>query len=92
MKFGGAAEKLFEQLCGVEKRIAEMGAARIDKRVLSLTYPEELKASRRRTGRCGVSKNYPVHQRSESFGRPLFRNIARELGMPATLAPGHFLD
>jgi len=40
LKFGGAAEKLFEQLCDVgEKRIAEMDAARIDMQVLSLTSP-----------------------------------------------------
>jgi uncharacterized protein len=40
LKFGGAAEKLFEQLCEVgEKRIAEMDAARIDMQVLSLTSP-----------------------------------------------------
>jgi predicted TIM-barrel fold metal-dependent hydrolase len=40
LKFGGAAERLFEQLCDVgEKRIAEMDAARIDMQVLSLTSP-----------------------------------------------------
>jgi predicted TIM-barrel fold metal-dependent hydrolase len=40
LKFGGSAEKLFEQLCDVgEKRIAEMDAARIDAQVLSLTSP-----------------------------------------------------
>jgi predicted TIM-barrel fold metal-dependent hydrolase len=40
LKFGAAAEKLFEQLCDVgEKRIAEMDAAKIDMQVLSLTSP-----------------------------------------------------
>src|ERR1700752_2008374 len=40
LKFGGAAAKLFEQLCDVgEKRIAEMDAAGIDVQVLSLTSP-----------------------------------------------------
>jgi predicted TIM-barrel fold metal-dependent hydrolase len=40
LKFGAAAEKIFEQLCDVgEKRIAEMDAARIDMQVLSLTSP-----------------------------------------------------
>jgi predicted TIM-barrel fold metal-dependent hydrolase len=48
LKFGGAAEKLFEQLCDVgEERIAEMDAARIDVQVLSLTSPgtEQLEAA-----------------------------------------------
>jgi predicted TIM-barrel fold metal-dependent hydrolase len=48
LKFGGAAEKLFEQLCDVgEKRIAEMDAARIDMQVLSLTSPgtEQIEAA-----------------------------------------------
>jgi predicted TIM-barrel fold metal-dependent hydrolase len=40
LKFGAAAAKLIEQLCDVgEKRVAEMGAARIDVQVLSLTSP-----------------------------------------------------
>jgi predicted TIM-barrel fold metal-dependent hydrolase len=40
LKFGGAAAKLFEQLCDVsERRIAEMDVAKIDMQVLSLTSP-----------------------------------------------------
>ena len=36
LKFGGAAEKLLEQLCDAgEKRISEMDVARIDMQVLS---------------------------------------------------------
>jgi predicted TIM-barrel fold metal-dependent hydrolase len=47
-KFGGAAAKLFEQLCDLgEKRIAEMDAAGIYVQVLSLTSPgaEQLEAT-----------------------------------------------
>jgi uncharacterized protein len=48
LRFGGAAAKLFEQLCDVgEKRIAAMDAAKIDMQVLSLTSPgtEQLEAA-----------------------------------------------
>jgi predicted TIM-barrel fold metal-dependent hydrolase len=47
-RFGGAATKLFEQLCDLgDKRIAEMDAAHIDMQILSLTSPgaEQLEAA-----------------------------------------------
>jgi uncharacterized protein len=47
-RFGGRAEKLFEQLCDLgDKRIAEMDAANVDVQVLSLTSPgtEQLEAA-----------------------------------------------
>jgi uncharacterized protein len=83
LRFGGAATKLFEQLCDVgEKRIAEMDAAKIDIQVLSLTSPG--------TEQVGAADAIALAREANDFlADAVKRNPARFAGFAAlpTAAP-----